>query len=107
VDVVFEHTGAETWSGSITSLKNGGRLVTCGATSGFDAHTDIRQIFYRQLTILGSFMGAKAELLAAMKFVERGAIRAVIDQSMPLVEARRAHELIENRAQFGKLVLVP
>jgi NADPH:quinone reductase-like Zn-dependent oxidoreductase len=107
VDVIFEHTGAETWPGSITSLKNGGRLVTCGATSGFDARTDIRQIFYRQLSILGSFMGTKAELLEAMKFVERGAIRAVIDQSMPLSEARHAHELIENRAQFGKLVLLP
>lgn len=107
VDVVFEHTGAETWPGSITSLKNGGRLVTCGATSGFDARTDIRQIFYRQLSILGSFMGTKAELLEAMKFVERGAIRAVIDQSMPLSEARHAHELIESRAQFGKLVLIP
>ncbi len=107
VDVVFEHTGAATWPGSIASLKNGGRLVTCGATSGFDARTDLRQIFFRQLTILGSFMGAKSELLAAMKFVERGAIRAVIDQSMPLAEARRAHELIEQRAQFGKIVLLP
>jgi NADPH:quinone reductase-like Zn-dependent oxidoreductase len=107
VDVVFEHTGAETWPGSIASLKTGGRLVTCGATSGFDGKTDLRQIFYRQLSILGSFMGAKAELLAAMKFIESGAIRAVIDQTMPLAEARHAHELIENRAQFGKLVLLP
>ena len=107
VDVVFEHTGAETWSGSIASLKTGGRLVTCGATNGFDARTDLRQIFYRQLSILGSFMGAKAELLEAMKFIQKGAIRAVIDQTMPLAEARRAHELIESRAQFGKLVLLP
>jgi NADPH:quinone reductase-like Zn-dependent oxidoreductase len=107
VDVVFEHTGAETWAGSIASLKTGGRLVTCGATSGFDARTDIRQIFYRHLAILGSFMGAKGELLAAMKFIESGKIRAVVDQSMPLSEARRAHELMEDRAQFGKLVLVP
>jgi NADPH:quinone reductase-like Zn-dependent oxidoreductase len=107
VDVVFEHTGASTWSGSIASLKNNGRLVTCGATSGFDAATDIRQIFYRHLTILGSFMGTKAELLEAMKFVENGAIRAVVDQCMPLTEARRAHELMEDRAQFGKLVLIP
>jgi NADPH:quinone reductase-like Zn-dependent oxidoreductase len=107
VDVVFEHTGAETWAGSIASLKTGGRLVTCGATSGFDARTDLRQIFYRQLTVLGSFMGAKAELLEAMKFVANGAIRAVVDQSLPLAEARRAHELIEERAQFGKVVLTP
>jgi NADPH:quinone reductase-like Zn-dependent oxidoreductase len=107
VDVVFEHTGASTWAGSIASLKTGGRLVTCGATSGFDGPTDIRQVFYRHLTILGSFMGAKAELLEALKFVASGAIRAVVDQSMPLAEARRAHELIEDRAQFGKLVLLP
>jgi len=107
VDVVFEHTGAATWPGSIASLKTGGRLVTCGATSGFDARTDIRQIFYRHLTILGSFMGAKAELLDAMKFVESGKIRAVVDQSLPLADARKAHELMEDRAQFGKLVLLP
>jgi NADPH:quinone reductase-like Zn-dependent oxidoreductase len=107
VDVVFEHTGAETWPGSIASLKTGGRLVTCGATSGFDARTDIRQIFYRHLTILGSFMGAKGELLEAMKFIESGKIHAVVDQSMPLSEAHRAHELMEDRAQFGKLVLIP
>jgi NADPH:quinone reductase-like Zn-dependent oxidoreductase len=105
VDVVFEHTGAATWEGSIVSLKNNGRLVTCGATSGYDAHTDIRQVFYRHLTILGSFMGTKGELLEAMKFVERGSIRAVVDQVMPLADARRAHELMEDRAQFGKLVL--
>ncbi|HWT02759.1 MAG TPA: zinc-binding dehydrogenase [Pyrinomonadaceae bacterium] len=107
VDVVFEHTGAETWPGSILSLAKNGRLVTCGATSGFDARTDLRQVFYRHLTLLGSFMGSKAELLDAMKFVERGAIRAVVDRVLPLREARRAHELMEDRAQFGKLVLVP
>jgi NADPH:quinone reductase-like Zn-dependent oxidoreductase len=105
VDVVFEHTGAATWPGSIAALKNGGRLVTCGATSGFDARTDLRQVFYRQLSLLGSFMGTKAELLAAMKFVASGAIRPVIDRVLPLVEARQAHELMQDRAQFGKLIL--
>lgn len=107
VDVVFEHTGAATWPGSIASLKPNGRLVTCGATSGFAAQTDLRQIFYRHLTILGSFMGSKSELLEAMKFVENGKIRAVVDRELPLAEARHAHELMEDRAQFGKLVLVP
>ena len=107
VDVVFEHTGAETWPGSILSLAKNGRLVTCGATSGFDARTDIRQLFYRHLTFLGSFMGSKTELLDAMKFVERGAIRAVVDRTLPLADARHAHELMEDRAQFGKLVLKP
>ncbi|HEX9917818.1 MAG TPA: zinc-binding dehydrogenase, partial [Pyrinomonadaceae bacterium] len=107
VEVVFEHTGAETWPGSISALARDGRLVTCGATSGYDARTDLRQVFYRHLSLLGSFMGSKAELLDAMKFVERGMIRAVVDRALPLSEARRAHELMEDRAQFGKLVLVP
>ncbi|HEX3146411.1 MAG TPA: zinc-binding dehydrogenase [Pyrinomonadaceae bacterium] len=105
VDVVFEHTGAATWPGSILSLKKGGRLVTCGATSGFNASTDLRHVFYRHLTILGSMMGSKADLLAAMKFIESGQIRAVVDRVLPLEEARKAHELMEDRAQFGKLVL--
>ena len=107
VDVVFEHTGAETWPGSLVALAKNGRLVTCGATSGYDARTDIRQVFYRHLSLLGSFMGSKAELLDAMRFVERGQIRGVVDRMLPLAEARRAHELMQDRAQFGKLVLVP
>jgi NADPH:quinone reductase-like Zn-dependent oxidoreductase len=106
VDIVFEHTGEATWQGSILSLKKGGRLVTCGATSGFDARTDLRHVFYRHLTILGSMMGSKADLLAAMKFIVSGQIRAVIDRTLPLAEARKAHELMEDRAQFGKLVLL-
>jgi NADPH:quinone reductase-like Zn-dependent oxidoreductase len=107
VDVVFEHTGAETWPGSLQTLRKSGRLVTCGATSGYDARTDLRQVFYRHLSLLGSFMGSKAEMLDAMNFIERGAIRAVVDRTLPLADARRAHELMEDRAQFGKLVLVP
>src|SRR5437764_2289403 len=107
IDVVFEHTGEATWPGSILSLKKGGRLVTCGATSGFDARTDLRHVFYRHLTILGSMMGSKADLLAAMKFIESGELRAVVDRTLPLSDGRKAHELMEDRAQFGKLVLVP
>jgi NADPH:quinone reductase-like Zn-dependent oxidoreductase len=106
VDVVFEHTGAATWPGSLVSLRKGGRLVTCGATSGFDARTDLRQVFYRHLTILGSMMGSKAELLSAMKCIESGQIRAVVDRTLLLADARKAHELMEDRAQFGKLVLM-
>jgi NADPH:quinone reductase-like Zn-dependent oxidoreductase len=107
VDVVVEHTGAATWPGSISSLKNNGRLVTCGATSGYDARTDLRQVFYRNLSLLGSFMGSKGELLEAMRFVEAGKIRAVVDRVLALGEARQAHEAIDNRAQFGKVVLSP
>lgn len=107
VDVVFEHTGEATWPGSIVSLKKGGRLVTCGATSGFDARTDLRHVFYRHLTILGSMMGSKADLLAAMKFIHAGRIRAVVDRTLPLADAQQAHVWMEDRAQFGKLVLLP
>lgn len=107
VDVVFEHTGAATWEGSIQALKTGGRLVTCGATSGFAAQTDIRQLFYRHLTFLGSFMGAKFELLDALPFVAEGRVRPVIDRVLSLQDAREAHELMMRREQFGKLVLVP
>src|SRR5437870_3712914 len=107
VDVVFEHTGEATWPGSILSLKKGGRLVTCGATSGYDARTDLRHVFYRHLTILGSMMGSKADLLTAMTFIATGQIRAVVDRAFPLAEARKAHEVMEDRTQFGKLVLVP
>jgi len=106
VDVVVEHTGAETWPGSISALKNNGRLVTCGATSGYDARTDLRQVFYRHLTLLGSFMGSKSELLEVLKFVEEGKIKAIVDTARPLSEARQAHEALENRAQFGKVVLI-
>ncbi len=107
VDIVFEHTGAATWPGSIRSLKPNGRLVTCGATSGYDASTDLRQVFYRHLNLLGSFMGTKSEMLDAMKFIENGKLRAVIDRVLPLEQAASAHKLIEDRAQFGKLVLQP
>jgi NADPH:quinone reductase-like Zn-dependent oxidoreductase len=107
VDVVVEHTGSATWSGSISSLKNNGRLVTCGATSGYDAHTDLRQVFYRHLSIMGSFMGSKSELLEAMKFVRDGKIRAVVDKVFALSDAREAHTHLESREQFGKVVLRP
>ena len=105
VDVVVEHTGAATWPGSISALKNNGRLVTCGATSGFDARTDLRQVFYRHLTLLGSFMGSKGELLEAMKFIAAGKIKGIVDRVLPLSEARQAHQVIEDRGQFGKVVL--
>jgi len=104
---VVEHTGAETWPGSIAALKNNGRLVTCGATSGYDARTDLRQVFFRHLTLLGSFMGSKGELLEAMRFIAAGKIRAIVDRVLPLSEARQAHELIEDRANFGKVLLTP
>ncbi|MGH9774972.1 MAG: zinc-binding dehydrogenase [Candidatus Acidiferrales bacterium] len=107
VDVVFEHVGEATWAKSIASLVPGGRLVTCGATTGYDGRVDIRYLFSRQISLLGSFMGGKAELHEVLKLVWRGQLHAVIDRVLPLAECRKAHELLESRAQFGKIVLTP
>ena len=105
VDVVFEHVGAATWEQSIFSLKPGGRLVTCGATTGFESKININYIFGRQLSILGSFMGEKSELFAALELFKRGLLKPVVDTVFPLERAADAHRRLENREQFGKVVL--
>jgi NADPH:quinone reductase-like Zn-dependent oxidoreductase len=105
VDVVFEHVGEATWEKSIRSLAVGGRLVTCGATTGHDGKIDLRYLFSRQLSILGSYMGGKAELLSVLELIARGAAKPVIDQVFPLAQAADAHRRLESREQFGKVVL--
>jgi len=105
VDVVFEHVGQATWEQSIRSLVPGGRLVTCGATTGYVGNLDIRYLFTRQLSLLGSFMGSKAELYSALELLRRGLLKPVIDIVMPLAECTKAHERLEHREQFGKIVL--
>ena len=107
VEVVFEHTGEATWERSVRSLTRGGRLVTCGATSGFNGNLDIRYLFSRQISLVGSYMGAKAELLEVLRFFEDGRLKPVVDRVLPLEKAAEAHRAIEDRAQFGKVVLVP
>ena len=106
VDVVVEHVGIATWEGSIKSLARSGRLVTCGATTGHDARIDLRVLFARQISLLGSYMGRKAELLRAAQFFFAGEMRPVVDRTYPLAEAAEAHRRLEAREQFGKLVLV-
>lgn len=107
VDVVVDYIGAETWVRSLRSARRGGRVLTCGATTGFAPQTDLRQIFFRQVQVIGSTMGSHAEFLEVMKCVFRGQLRPVIDRVLPLSEARKAHEFIEARAVFGKIVLTP
>lgn len=107
VDVVFEHTGQATWEGSVRSLVWGGRLVTCGATSGFDAKFDLRVLFFKQLSFLGSTMGGRAELWTVLGLLREGKLRPVVDRVMPLEQVREAHRVMEDREQFGKIVLVP
>jgi len=105
VDVVFEHVGTATWDDSIASLAASGRLVTCGATTGYDAKIDLRFLFSRQLSLLGSYMGTKSELQTVMKLVTAGRLKPVIDRVFPLVEAAAAHAYLESGQQFGKVVL--
>jgi NADPH:quinone reductase-like Zn-dependent oxidoreductase len=107
VDIVFEHVGAATWPKSLQSLAPAGRLVTCGATTGSDAAVDLRFLFARQQSLLGSFMGTLGELHQVLKLVFRGLLQPVIDRVYPLEEVRAAHERLEAKEQFGKLVVIP
>ncbi len=105
VDVVFEHVGTATWDDSLASLALAGRLVTCGSTTGYDAKIDLRFLFSRQLSLLGSYMGVKSELHTIMKLVSTGRLKPVVDRVFPLTEAAAAHAYLESGQQFGKVVL--
>src|SRR5271168_2482282 len=105
VDVVFEHVGIATWEDSLASMAPSGRLVTCGATTGYDAKVDLRFLFSRQLSLLGSYMGTKSELHTVMRLVAGGRLKPIVDRVFPLAEAAAAHAYLESGAQFGKVVL--
>ena len=106
-EVVVEHVGKATWEQSVASLAWGGRLVTCGATTGAEVALNLRQLFFKNLSILGSTMGSRSRLFAIFRHVESGRLKPVVDRVMPLTEARRAHELLEEHQIFGKIVLSP
>ncbi len=106
-DIVFEHTGQATWEGSVRSLARGGRLVTCGATSGFEAKFDLRMLFFKNLSFLGSTMGSRGEVVKILEHAASGRLKPVIDRVLPLADVQAAHEVVESRAQFGKVILVP
>lgn len=105
VDVVFEHVGADTWAGSMLCLKRGGRLVTCGSTSGVSTSMNLMQLFQQQLKILGSF-GCRMENMAdAMQKMARGIVHPVIDTEIGFDGIGTALERMEGRSVFGKIVL--
>jgi NADPH:quinone reductase-like Zn-dependent oxidoreductase len=106
VDVVFEHVGTATWEDSVSSLARGGRLVTCGATTGYDARIDLRFLFSRQLSILGSYMGTKSEFARVVTLVTAGRLKPVLDRTFPLQDGAAAHRYLEAGDQFGKVVLL-
>ncbi|OGU32299.1 MAG: alcohol dehydrogenase [Ignavibacteria bacterium GWA2_55_11] len=105
VDVVIDHVGAAVWTDSIRSLTKGGRLVTCGATSGYEATTDLRYVFYKQIQILGSTMGRKGDLMTILKLMEQGSLRPVIHAVLPMSEVREGHRIVEAGEHIGKIVL--
>ncbi len=107
VDVVFEHVGRATWQKSIESLAPAGRLVTCGATTGYDVALDLRFLFSKQYALYGSYMGTLGELHRVLQFVFRGLVKPVIDKVYPMSEIVAAHERLERKEQFGKIILVP
>jgi len=107
VDVVFEHVGSTTWDQSVRSLTRGGRLVTCGGTAGYDVTMNVAHVFHKELTLIGSNHGTKPELLAMLPLLAAGKLRPVVDRVFPLKDARAAHEYIQDRRVFGKVVLVP
>jgi len=105
VDVVIEHVGESTWPKSVRSLARGGRLVTCGATTGANGSLDLAALFSKQLTILGSYMGTKGELMRVARFFFAGQLKPVIDRRYSLNDAAAAQQRLEESGQFGKIVL--
>jgi NADPH:quinone reductase-like Zn-dependent oxidoreductase len=105
VDVVIEPVGEATWPKSIRAMARGGRLVTCGATTGYDGAIDLRVLFAKQLTLMGSYMGTKGELMRVARFFFSGELTPVIDRTYPLAEAAAAQQRMEESGQFGKIVL--
>ncbi|MFC4987983.1 zinc-binding dehydrogenase [Saliphagus infecundisoli] len=107
VDVVVDHVGGNTWRESIRALAKGGRLVTCGATTGPNPETDVRRIFWNGLSVLGSTMATPGQVDDVMELVWDGQLEPAIRETLPMSEAARGHELLEGREGFGKVVLVP
>ena len=106
VDVVFEHVGAATFQGSVDCLARNGRLVTCGAHTGRQVTLDLWTLFTKQLQLIGSYLGTRGELAELLQLMAMGRLRPTIDRRVPLAEAAEAHRVLEERQQFGKLLLV-
>jgi NADPH:quinone reductase-like Zn-dependent oxidoreductase len=105
VDVVFDHVGGTTVMESIKALRHGGVIVTCGATSGYQTHVELANLFIQNKGILGSTLGSKAELIQALRCVERGQIKPRVTEVLPLEECARAQEMLRTGVATGKVVL--
>ncbi len=107
VDVLVNYTGGDTWVPSLRTLARHGRLLTCGATAGFDPKTDMRYIWRREVNIIGANGWTREDLEALLDAVERGSITPIIHAVYPLAEAREALRVMEDREVFGKIIVRP
>jgi NADPH:quinone reductase-like Zn-dependent oxidoreductase len=107
VDAVIEHIGGDVFTASLRAVRNGGTIVTCGATAGATPAIDLRHVFFRQLQILGSTMGSKADLLAVLGHLAAGRLQPVVHAVLPLADAAEGHRMLESRVTFGKVILIP
>jgi alcohol dehydrogenase len=107
VDMVVNFTGGDTWAPSLKAMKRGGRMMTCGATAGYDPKTDIRYIWTFELQLLGSNSWERTDLIQLMDYIQDGKMAPVIDRVFPLPESREALRLLEDRKVFGKVVIEP
>lgn len=108
IDVSFDHIGQTHWNQQLTLLKYGGTLVSCGATTGYDAKTDLRHIFFKGTNILGSTQGTKAELDQGLYWMGKGKIKAVIDSVYSFEQAAEAHtKMLTGKGLFGKILMKP
>ena len=105
VDVVVEHVGQAVFANAVTTLAHGGRLVTCGATTGADARVSLAHLFVKQISLLGSYMADFHELVEVVALLEAGHLRPVVDRVFPVREAAAAHRRLESGEHFGKIVL--
>jgi NADPH:quinone reductase-like Zn-dependent oxidoreductase len=106
-DVIIDSLGKEAWGKALRALRPGGRLVTFGATTGRATEVDIRQVFWNQISILGTTMGSPREFTAMLQLYEAGRLKPVVDSVFPLRDAPAAHRRMDEGQQFGKIVLVP
>lgn len=107
VDVVFEHIGPETWEKSVACLARGGRLVTCGATTGNESKINIWNLFAKEQTLIGSYGGTRQDLADVLKLVARRQFLPVVDSTYPLERIGEAQQRLERRESFGKLIVTP
>lgn len=107
VDVVFEHLGGDILNQAVLCAARGGKVVTCGATLGWDVRIDLRHVFFRQVEVVGSTMASKAELIPILELIATHRLTPVVDRVLPLSQAQEAHRSLEAADIFGKIVLLP